>query len=118
MKRVLASVFVTIGLAGPALADGFAPIKDRGTFMNLVEGKKLTRLGIALDVTNSGSIIGRAFGKRVTGAWRWNDGYFCRDLYYGNRDLGPNCQAVKVRGNTLRFISDRGEGIYADLKLR
>ena len=41
-----------------------------------------------------------------------------RASYYGNRDLGPNCQAVKVRGNTLRFISDRGEGIYADLKLR
>jgi hypothetical protein len=33
-------------------------------------------------------------------------------------DLGPNCQAVRVQGNTLRFISDLGAGQFADLNLK
>ncbi|KMW58682.1 hypothetical protein AIOL_003661 [Candidatus Rhodobacter oscarellae] len=86
--------------------------------MDLVTGKKLTRLGIKLSVTNNGRIQGRAFGKPVTGNWRWQNGAFCRDLYHGDTDLGPNCQLVKMRGNTVRFISDRGTGIYADFALR
>jgi hypothetical protein len=61
---------------------------------------------------------GRAFGTPVTGAWDWNNGYFCRDLFFGEDDLGFNCQLVQVNGETLRFTSDQGQGIYADLTLR
>jgi hypothetical protein len=53
----------------------------------------------------------------VTGDWQWTDGYFCRTLFYGERDLGPNCQEVKVQGATVRFTSDKGQGIYAELTL-
>ena len=68
---------------------------------------------------NRGRVIeGRAFGTPVSGAWNWSDGYFCRDLYYGERDLGSNCQQVAIRDNTIRFTSDFGNGDYADLRLR
>ena len=105
-------------LAVPSHAEGFAQITDRNAFVSLVEGRELTRFGIKLDVTSDGQIKGRAFGRDVTGAWQWRSEYFCRDLYWGTRDLGPNCQAVKVQGRTIRFISDRGAGEYADLVLR
>jgi hypothetical protein len=36
----------------------------------------------------------------------------------GEDDLGFNCQLVQVNGETLRFTSDQGQGIYADLTLR
>ena len=42
---------------------------------------------------------------------------FLPDLFYGERDLGPNCQEVQVNGETLRFTSDQGQGIHADLTL-
>jgi hypothetical protein len=54
----------------------------------------------------------------VRGAWRWNGDYFCRSLYWGEMDLGPNCQAVRLKGDTIRFISDEGTGQFADLYLR
>jgi len=118
MRTVLFAALLGALFTMPAAAEEFEPVTDRGRFLNLVDGKTLTRLGIKLDVLPSGQIAGRAFGRPVTGAWRWAGGYFCRDLYYGDRDLGPNCQLVKVRGRTLRFIADRGAGQYADLNLR
>ncbi|MDZ7710687.1 MAG: dihydrodipicolinate reductase [Roseovarius sp.] len=113
-------VIVFLGLmAGPMAAQAeFAPVSERGRFVSLIEGKDLTRFGIRLEVTPDGRIRGRAFGRDVTGAWRWAGGYFCRDLYWGSMELGANCQAVRTRGDTLRFISDQGTGQYADLYLR
>lgn len=116
--RVVLAVLLILGLAAPAMAESFAPVTKRDRFVSLIEGRDLTRFGITLNVTSDGQIKGRAFGRDVTGAWRWNGDYFCRDLYWGSMDLGPNCQAVRVQGNTLRFISDQGAGQFADLSLR
>ncbi len=105
-------------LSGPVAAESFDQIDDRSEFVSVVANKNLTRLGITLTVTPSGQIEGRAFGRPVTGAWQWKSGYFCRDLYWGQRNLGANCQAVRVQGSTVRFISDQGTGDYADLQLQ
>ena len=55
---------------------------------------------------------------QVRGAWNWQNGYFCRNLYWGSREIGTNCQEVKISGDLVRFTSDLGEGNYADLMLR
>ncbi|WP_297778740.1 dihydrodipicolinate reductase [uncultured Roseovarius sp.] len=115
--RSIFVVLLSFGLSTPAVAEGFAPVTERERFVSLIEGRDLTRFGITLNVTKDGQIKGRAFGRDVTGAWKWNGDYFCRDLYWGNMDLGPNCQAVRVQGNTVRFISDQGTGQFADLSL-
>jgi hypothetical protein len=118
MFRLLGTVVVALSLAAPALANEFSSIRAKDEFVSLVNGKALTRLGISLNVTPAGQIVGRAFGQPVTGAWRWSNGYFCRDLFFGERDLGPNCQLVQKRGDTVRFIADEGRGDYADLRLK
>lgn len=102
----------------PAAATAFERISDRATFVSLVNGAQLTRLGITLRVTPGGDITGRAFGQDVSGDWSWNGGYFCRDLYYGDSALGANCQTVEVRGATMRFTADRGAGQSANLTLK
>lgn len=117
MRRLICSILLSV-IALPASAEGFSQISHERDFMSILEGRKLTRMGIHLDVTSDGKIIGRAFGRDVTGAWTWREGYFCRDLYWGSRDLGANCQAVRVQGDTIRFVSDKGAGRFADLKLK
>ena len=116
LSCVIATVFFTN--ATPAAAEGFEAVNSRDAFVELISGRVLTRFGIQLNVSPNGDIGGRAFGRDVTGDWAWNSGYFCRDLFFGSQDLGPNCQLVQVDGDTVRFTSDRGEGIYADLRLR
>ena len=121
--RVLSLALAALLLLNPTLAtqaqaDGFKQIQNKSTFVSLMNGRELTRFGINLVVTPDGRIDGKAFGRDVKGAWRWQGGYFCRDLYWGKRDLGANCQMVKLQGRTVRFISDKGTGEFADLVLR
>jgi hypothetical protein len=118
MRAVIVSLLLSVILTTTAsAAQEFQAIRDQGRFVDIISGKSLTRFGIKLTVSDDGAIRGRAFGRDVTGNWQWSDGFFCRDLFHGSRDLGPNCQQVLVSGDTIRFVSDRGEGIYADLTL-
>ncbi len=113
-----AALFVAGGITTPATADTFVTVEDRAQFVQIISGRDLTRFGINVDVSPEGQISGRAFGYPVSGAWRWSGRYFCRDLYWGSDNLGQNCQVVRINGNTIRFISDRGTGEFADLTLR
>lgn len=121
LKQALAAT--ALGMAavmpGDAVADPkMSKVSERAEFERLVVGRDLTIFGIRVTVTPDGAIDGRAYGQPVKGAWRWRDGYFCRELSWGERDLGPNCQEVRVNGKTVRFTSDKGTGRYADLKMR
>lgn len=121
MRSAMRLIFamLAIVLAGsPALAE-FQRVKERDSFVSLISNKNLTRLGIRLKVSQDGRIMGRAFGQKISGDWSWSSGYFCRDLYVNGDELDTkNCQTVEVNGNTLRFTSDKGQGDYADLRLR
>lgn len=117
MFRSAAVLFVIFAIA-PISAQAFQKLTDKSRFVEAVQNKELTRMGIGLDVTPDGKIIGRAFGRDVRGSWTWQDGYFCRDLFWGQRELGYNCQEVKIHGATIRFTSDKGTGQFADLTLR
>ena len=93
-------------------------ITNRYDFENLVLQKKLKRFLISLSVTGDGKIKGSAAGRNVTGDWDWIDGFFCRTLLWGARELKYNCQQVTFDGNRLRFISDKGKGQSASFALR
>ncbi len=103
--------------AGPALAE-FERVTDKSAFLQIVAGKTLSRPLIKLEVTSDGRIDGTGLRQRVTGGWGWDQGFFCRDLYWGDEALGYNCQTVSYDGTKLRFQSDRGTGDYADFRLR
>ena len=116
---VLACTAIPAMAEGWALADAgaeFTRISDRAAFMDLVDDGPLTRFGISVEVAPDGSISGNAYGFDVTGRWDWQDGYFCRALAWGSKDLGQNCQSVSVSGDYVRFTSDRGAGDFADLR--
>lgn len=123
MPRLIAfipfALFLALNVvaAPPALAE-FARIDNSDAFRAAVEGKTLSRPLIRLQVSADGSITGTGATRPVRGNWRWENGYFCRDLVWGDRDLGYNCQKVAVEGGNIRFHSDRGTGDYADFRLK
>lgn len=116
---IAATATAWVVLSATAQADTLQRVEQLDRFTSLVKDRSLTRFGIRLNVGLDGKITGRAFGRKVTGDWTWRDGYFCRDLYLNGNELDvQNCQMVQVRGNTVRFTSDRGVGDYADLRVR
>ena len=102
--------------AGAALAE-FAKVSDAATFKQLITGKQLVRPLVRLELSPEGQINGTGVTWDVTGNWSWREGYFCRDLNWGGSDLGYNCQEVAIKDGRIRFISDKGQGDYADFRL-
>ncbi|MBS1301901.1 dihydrodipicolinate reductase [Loktanella sp. SALINAS62] len=103
-----------------ALAQDWQRVSDENEFLSLVSTQRLTHLLYNIDITVSptGAIAGDAVGWDVTGEWSWQDGYFCRSLFWGGDDLGYNCLLVEARGDELRFTVDQGTGRSASLRLR
>ena len=125
MKRLglaLTVLFAVVGATGAAGA--FERLESRDQFIDTVAGKELLitrpfflRSAIKLAVSSNGEITGRAMTQPVKGDWRWENGLFCRDLFWGERDLGPNCQVVEVAGDRIRFTADHGRGKSADFRI-
>ena len=110
---VLLFSFISSGVRSEYLV-----IKDKNTFIAAVKDKTLKRPLIRLEVTEDGKITGRAAMLSVTGQWTWEKSYFCRDLFWGSRNLGYNCQQVSRSGKKIRFTSDKGEGDFADFTVK
>lgn len=124
--QFLASLCIAAALSFSAgSASAFERVISENRFVELVEGKYLSllrplllRSAIVLEVSRSGGISGTALRKPVTGQWQWKDGFFCRDLAYGDEELGPNCQVVQIKDDQIRFIADQGTGDRADFRLK
>ena len=117
IKALILNLIIFLSMASLVSASG-TNITNRSDFENLVSDKKLERFLISLSVFNDGKIKGSAAGRDVTGEWDWVDGFFCRTILWGARELKYNCQLVTFDGKRLRFISDRGQGQSASFALR
>ena len=119
LLRILTVIF--LGFASlPAFADNYVPVKDESQFINLVGGKLLRHrvYGIRLNVLETGEIVGSAVGRDISGTWRWQDGFFCREMAWGERAIPYNCQLVEIANDLIRFTVDRGAGDSAAFRLQ
>ena len=108
-------------LAGPVRADNFTPIRDLPAFLKLVEGRdlRIALYNLTLNLSADGKITGSALGWGITGAWVWNDGYFCRNMDWSGYAIDQDCQLVEALGTQkMRFTVDQGAGDSATFKLR
>lgn len=113
----LAALFA---MALEARAEGFVPVTDRDTFIELVSTRELRHpFGIRLIVSPDGHISGNAMGWPVSGTWNWTDGFFCREMEWSGTPIPFNCQLVEIEaGRKLRFTVDRGAGDSATFRLQ
>ncbi|WP_415919264.1 dihydrodipicolinate reductase [Tateyamaria sp. SN6-1] len=118
MRLFVATVAAAFALSTPALAD-LKKVESQQEFVTLIKDKTLTRPLIKIQVTPDGRIEGRGARWDVEGSWSWQNGYFCRDLFWGGDALGYNCQEVKAtQDGRIKFTSDRGAGDSAMFRLR
>lgn len=119
MTRIALTAALLAGFALPTLASAeLKRIESKSEFVQLVQGKTLSRPLVRLNVDPNGGISGRGATWDITGSWSWQDGFFCRDLNWGGDDMGYNCQTVLANGSDMRFIADQGAGDSADFRLR
>ncbi|MCE0506051.1 MULTISPECIES: dihydrodipicolinate reductase [unclassified Roseivivax] len=104
---LIPSLILALMLPAAAAAER---VDTRAEFLSAVEGKRLVRPLVNLQVLSNGGIAGNGAAWDVTGNWTWQDGFFCRDLNWGGDDLGYNCQLVELDANRITFTADRGAG--------
>jgi hypothetical protein len=117
MKEMITAICLSL-LGTSAMA--LETLTQRPEFVNAVAGHilEIPLLRIQLRVADTGEIAGKGFGRDVTGTWEWADGFFCRSMTWGERELEYNCQQVATDGSSLIFISDKGTGRSAKFALR
>lgn len=119
MRKFRMTVVAAALLGATQAAADFDKIERVEEFLSVVQGKELKRPFVNLEVREGGEITGTGAAWPVTGNWSWENGYFCRDLFWGGDPLGYNCQQVDVREDgRIRFTSDRGAGDSAEFRLR
>lgn len=120
MLRTIACVTL---LATPvaATANEFETVSDQETFLGLVKDRvlKIGLYNLTIIVRSDGKIEGKALGWDIIGNWRWQDGYFCREMDWSGMPIEYNCQLVEVQGaEKVRFTVDKGAGDSAVFRLR
>ncbi len=121
MMRLLAPFFLSLAALLPAQAQDYTPVKEKDAFLSLIEGRSLRMplYGLTLSLTPDGRIVGQALGWGISGSWRWEDGFFCRDMDWSGMEIPFNCQLVEAKGVTnLRFTVDKGVGDSASFRLQ
>lgn len=118
MRHLLFTACVTVFAMSSAVHAEYEKVQSQADFISVVNGKKLSRPLVELEVSPTGVIRGTGAAWKVSGKWVWKDGYFCRSLEWGDDDLGYNCQEVAINGAKIRFTSDKGAGKSASFSLR
>lgn len=109
--KLLVCSFVALAFISiPALAGGMKRIKKEANFNAIVVGKTITAKDTTVVLHPNGKITGKYKADKITGAWNWSKGYYCRNVNVGKKKLGSNCLVVKHSGDQLLFIRDQGKG--------
>lgn len=112
MTRTLTACLIGLmACATPALAD-FKRITKENDFRAQVVGKVYTNNnGDWFRWNADGSISGALKNKQsFTGAWNWQRKFLCRNIRVGSKELGTDCQVIRVDGTTVQLIRKKGKG--------
>lgn len=107
---LIASVLTCIAIALPVDAQNLKRIKKESDFRSIVVGRTLSDGQATLILTEDGKISGKVGANKVVGAWKWGNGFFCRNLNVGNKALGNDCQTVHTNKTEVTFTRKQGKG--------
>jgi len=116
MALLLAPVFYLDPMSAAAQTNQW--IREENEFINLIDGKTLNRFLIKLSVGKDGTISGTGAGIDVKGNWYWQGDYFCRSLFWGEKNLGSDCQKVELINQKLFFTADQGSAATAGFTIK
>jgi len=116
MALLLAPVFYLDPMSAAAQTNQW--IREENEFINLIDGKTLNRFLIKLSVGKDGTISGTGAGIDVKGNWYWQGDYFCRSLFWGEQNLGSDCQKVELINQKLFFTANQGSGATAGFTIK
>lgn len=100
-------------LVSSAQAESLKRIRKEADFQALVVGKTFGDDQTTMVIAADGKISGKFQNDKIIGAWKWSNGYFCRNVNVGQRAMGNDCQVVKTDSTEVSFTRQKGKGNVA-----
>ncbi|MFD1508444.1 hypothetical protein [Lacimonas salitolerans] len=96
--------------ATPALAE-FKHIRTEAQLQPLIGKKMYDSSGNWFRWNADGSMSAQmTSGAPFAGAWKWSNGFVCRNARIGDNELGTDCQKIEFDGKNMRYTRNRGRG--------
>jgi hypothetical protein len=111
----VASVLVMVGTA--ASAQSFKQVKTEKEFREQIVDRKLLGEVGWMRVKSDGKTEGHILNQKFRAAWVWANKMYCRNAVLGKRDLGTDCQVVKLSGDQVQFIREYGKGDTGQMRI-
>lgn len=113
VAALAAGVMVTQAAAGD-----FKRIKTEAEYREKIAGDKFVSGKDHVVIKENGKMSGKFGGKKLVGAWNWQQGYWCRTIRVGGKDLGSDCQVVMASDTQMYLIRKQGKGDKSQLFTR
>ncbi len=110
-KTLIPTALALVALMAPALAHDFKPVRSENSFRNNVVGKTMVS-SRGMQVSHAdGKVTGQDWKRgKFTGAWKWEEGFYCLSLVYRGKQSPTECMQVEVHSNQLRLTLEKGTG--------
>ncbi|QBF30421.1 hypothetical protein [Thalassococcus sp. S3] len=112
IKFVRAAIAAAIAVSPTVGLADFKRVTTEADYRALVAGKTVVTDTSTVTILKNGKLRGTVTsnGAKISGAWAWRDGFWCRSVTVAGNDAGTDCQLVEVDGTRIRGTRDRGRG--------
>ena len=110
---MISGLIASFVLISPVQAESLKRIRKAADFQAMVVGKTFGDDVTTMVVTADRKISGKFQNDNIVGAWKWSNGYFCRNVNVGQRAMGNDCQLVKADSTEVSFTREKGKGKVA-----
>ena len=87
----------------------YEAVTDENVFRDTVVDRQLSWPGgFNVRFHADGVISGSFPDGKLTGAWQWMDGHFCRRLKVGHRPIPRECLTIETGDGRVRFRRENG----------
>jgi hypothetical protein len=87
----------------------YGRITTEADFRATAAGKSITNGNTSIAINRNGTITGSTNGAPIKGIWKWQEGYWCRQITEPAVSE-VDCQLWEVRGRELTITRARGTG--------
>lgn len=115
MRKIVVATSIFMGLMVSASIVFSGTIRTEAQFREEIVEKKLVAGKAWITISENGTFSGRASkNEKITGRWVWSGRYWCRNAVVGTQKWQQDCQVIRIKGNTVIFIREKGKGLSAE----
>ncbi|MCP4319380.1 MAG: hypothetical protein GY789_26180 [Hyphomicrobiales bacterium] len=112
MKKATLFACIIVGFVVGGTSAMAKEITTEKQFLEQIAGRNLAETDSWVIISPDGTVSGKGPNNgKIVGKWIWEGRYYCRDIVIDGVPLPRDCQTVSIKGDTVAFTHNKGDGI-------